>query len=177
MTTVRLLTEADAAAFQSLRLQGLLECPAAFASSHAEEAGEAIAAVAERLQPDGVFGVYGAFDEAGGLVGVAGLGRERMRRLAHKAVLWGMYVAPSARRLGVARRIVSHLLQQAAGEPGLRQVNLGVLASNGPALALYSAFGFVAWGHEPAAAWDEQGPHDETWMVCVLPGRQRSARA
>ena len=100
-----------------------------------------------------------------------------MRRLAHKGILWGMYVAPQARRQGVARRIVSHLLQRAAGERGLRQVNLGVLASNGPARALYDSFGFVAWGHEPAAAWDEQGPHDDAWMVCVLPGRQPSAQA
>ena len=171
MTTIHVLTGDDAAAFQSLRLQGLLECPTAFASSHAEEAGEPIATVAERLRPDGVFGVHGAFDEAGRLVGVAGLGRESMRRLAHKAVLWGMYVAPGARRQGVARRIVSHVLAQAGREAGLRQVNLGVHAGNLAARSLYESLGFVAWGTEPAAAWDELGPHDETWMTCVLPAR------
>ena len=169
MTTIRLLTADHAAAFQALRLRGLLECPTAFASSHAEEAEEPVDVVAGRLAADGVFGVYGAFDDAGRLVGVAGLGRESMRRLAHKGILWGMYVAPQARRQGVARRIVSHLLEQAASVPGLRQVNLGVHSANTAALRLYESLGFVAWGTEPAAARDELGEHDETWMTCVLP--------
>jgi RimJ/RimL family protein N-acetyltransferase len=168
---IRQLSGDDAADFQALRLQGLTECPTAFASSHAEEAGQAVAAVAKRLRSDGVFGVYGALDEQRRLVGVAGLGRESMRRLAHKGVLWGMYVAPQARRQGVGRRIVSHVLARAAGADGLRQVNLGVHAGNIAARALYESLGFVAWGTEPAAAWDELGPHDETWMTCVLPGR------
>lgn len=168
MTTIRLLTGDDAGAFQALRLRGLLECPTAFASSHPEEVGESLGAVAMRVAADGVFGVYGAFDGEGRLVGVAGLGRESMRRLAHKATLWGMYVAPESRRQGVARRIVSHVLQQAAREPGLRQVNLGVHAENMAARSLYESLGFVAWGTEPSAAWDELGPHDETWMTCVL---------
>jgi RimJ/RimL family protein N-acetyltransferase len=168
---IRQLSGDDAADFQALRLQGLAECPTAFAASHAEEVGDAVEAVAERLRSDGVFGVYGAFDQADRLVGVAGLGRESMRRLAHKAVLWGMYVAPQARRQGVARRIVSHVLAQAGSEEGLRQVNLGVHAGNIAARALYESLGFAAWGTEPAAAWDELGPHDETWMTCVLPGR------
>ena len=39
----------DAAAFQSLRLQGLRECPGAIASSHAEAVGTAVTTMAERL--------------------------------------------------------------------------------------------------------------------------------
>ena len=39
----------DAAAFQALRLQGLLECPSAIASSHAEAVGTAVTTMAERL--------------------------------------------------------------------------------------------------------------------------------
>lgn len=167
-TTIRLLTADDAADFQRLRLQGLRECSTAFASSHAEEADEPLAAVAARLQPDGVFGVHGAFDGTGRLVAVAGLGRERMRRLAHKAVLWGVYVDPAMRGRGAARRLLAWVLSQAANEPGLRQVTLGVDSANHAARALYESLGFIAWGTEPAAAWDELGAHDETWMVCVL---------
>lgn len=39
------------------------------------------------------------------------------------------------------------------------------------AFASYESLGFIAWGTEPAAAWDELGAHDETWMVCPLRGR------
>jgi len=168
---IRRLGPDDAAPFQALRLQGLLECPTAFASSHEEEAGEPVSAVAARLGGEGVFGVYGAFAPSGALLGVAGLGREPMAKMAHKATLWGMYVAPEARRQGVAGALVAHLLAQVAGEPRLRQVMLGVHARNKPALALYRSLGFVAWGTEPAAAWVDGEGQDETWMVCPLPGR------
>jgi ribosomal protein S18 acetylase RimI-like enzyme len=173
-TLIRRLGPDDAAAFQALRLQGLLECPTAFASSHEEEAGEPVSAVAARLGGEGVFGVYGAFAPSGALLGVAGLGREPMVKMAHKATLWGMYVAPEARRQGVAGALVAHLLAQAAGEPRLRQVMLGVHARNEPALALYRSLGFVAWGTEPAAGWVDGEAQDETWMVCPLPGRSRA---
>lgn len=165
---VRRLTADDAAAFQALRLQGLLECPSAFASSYAEEAGEPVSAVAERLGHEGPMGVYGAFDERGVLVGAAGLGRERIARLSHKAVLWGMYVAPAGRRRGVARALVGEVLAQARRLPGARQVTLGVEAGNTAARSLYEAMGFVAWGTEPQSTWAEGQGFDEVWMVAWL---------
>ncbi len=170
-TTIRRLNPADAAAFQALRLQGLLECPTAFASSHEEEAREPVSAVAARLGDEGLCGVYGAFAAGGTLAAVAGLGREPHAKMAHKLMLWGMYVAPEWRRQGLAQALVGHLLALAAGEPGVRQVMLGVNARNEAALALYRSLGFVAWGTEPAAGWVDGEAQDETWMVCLLPGR------
>ncbi|WP_374569014.1 GNAT family N-acetyltransferase [Ideonella sp.] len=166
--TVRRLGPDDAAAFQALRLQGLLECPSAFASSHAEEVTLPMATVAERLAGDGPLGVYGAFDATGRLVGVACLGRESMAKLAHKAVLWGMYVEPAARRQGLAGRLVAEVLAQARRLAGVRQVTLGVESGNTAARALYASLGFVAWGTEPAATWADGRAFDETWMVCAL---------
>lgn len=165
---VRRLDAADAVVFRTLRMRGLVECPLAFAASPEDEAEEPDAAIGARLDDRAGGEVYGAFTGDGKLVGVVGLGRERMRKLAHKAVLWGMYVAPEARRQGVARALVSHLLSEAAALPGVRQVTLGVHAGNHGARALYESLGFVAWGTEPAAAWVGGQPQDETWMVCVL---------
>jgi predicted enzyme related to lactoylglutathione lyase len=102
---------------------------------------------------------------------VAGLARETMTKLSHKAVLWGMYVAPEWRRRGVAQALVAHMLERAAAEPGLRQVTLGVHAQNEPALALYRSLGFVERGTERAAAYVDDEPQDETWMVCRLTER------
>lgn len=166
---IRRLDSADAAAFQALRLQGLVECPLAFAASPEDEAGEPVDAVAARLADDAHGCVFGAFDDRGELVGVVGLGRERMRKLAHKAVLWGMYVAPAARRQGLGRALIRRLLAEAAATPGVRQVTLGVHAGNHVARALYESFGFIAWGTEPGAAWVDGALRDETWMVCRLP--------
>jgi RimJ/RimL family protein N-acetyltransferase len=163
--TVRRLNAGDVVAFRTLRMRGLVEHPLAFAASPEDEADEPDGAVAARLADGSGGAIYGAFSADGALLGIVGLGRERMRKLAHKAVLWGMYVAPEARRQGVAQALVSHLLAEAATWPGLRQVTLGVHAGNHAARALYESFGFVAWGTEPAAAWVDGEPQDETWMV------------
>lgn len=165
---IRPLGAGDVAAFRALRMQGLVECPLAFAASPEDESGEPDDAVVARLADGDAGAVYGGFTSDGRLLGVVGLGRERMRKLAHKAVLWGMYVAPQARRQGLARALVAHLLAQAAALPGVRQVTLGVHAGNHAARALYESLGFVAWGTEPAAAWVDGQPHEETWMVRFL---------
>ncbi|MES2959744.1 MAG: GNAT family N-acetyltransferase [Pseudomonadota bacterium] len=164
---VRILVPDDAAAFQALRLQGLLECPSAFASSHEEEVATPIATVAQRLaaQPDRA--TFGAFDGEA-LVGVLGLQREAMRKLAHKATLWGMYVAPRARRDGVGARLVGAALAHASRPMGVRQVTLGVNAANPAALALYRRLGFEAFGLEPGFLQVEGELHDEVHMLRVL---------
>jgi RimJ/RimL family protein N-acetyltransferase len=166
---IRRLDADNVTAFRALRMRGLVECPLAFAASPEDEAEETDTAVGARLADRSAGAVFGAFCDDGRLVGVVGLGREPMRKLAHKAVLWGLYVAPEARRNGVARALITHLLTEAATWPGLRQVTLGVHAGNHAAQALYESLGFIAWGTEPEAACVEGEPHDETWMVCRLP--------
>ena len=166
--TVRVLGPDDAAAYQALRLQGLRECPLAFASSFEEEVETPLATVAERLaaQPDrAVFGVFAAQR----LVGVLGLQREQMRKLAHKALLWGMYVAPQGRREGAGRRLVAAALSHAASALGVSRVTLYVNAQNVAAIALYRSLGFEAFGVEPGCMQVDGELHDEIYMLCVLP--------
>ena len=168
-TVVRKLTSADAAAFQALRLQGLRECPSAFASSYEEECELPLSVVSERLEPRGDRAVFGAFlDQA--LVGVLGLARESHRKLAHKAYLWGMYVDPAHRKGGVGRALVAEALSSASSEMQVRQVNLGANARNDAAIALYEAMGFTAYGREPCFMLVDGVAHDEIHMVRVLGG-------
>ena len=164
-TLIRALHADDAAAFQALRLRGLREDPVAFASSAEEEQGEALQAVAARLQGQGAGAVFGAW-RSGVLVGVAGIQRESMRKLAHKAFLWGMYVAPEARRGGLGRQLVRMALDHARDVLGVRQVNLGVHAHNAPALALYLGLGFEAFGLERGCMVVDGRDVDEVHMAC-----------
>lgn len=173
---IRRLVQADAAAFKALRLRGLLECPEAFASSHAEEVDQPLEQVAAMLGSEGLCGVYGAFMNGHTLAAVAGFGRETMAKLAHKLMLWGMYVAPEWRRHGLAQALVRHMLALAEHEPGVRQVMLGVNARNQAALALHRSLGFVAWGTEPSAGWVAGESQDETWMVRRLRDFAATAR-
>ena len=167
---IRELTSSDAAEFQSLRLQGLLECPSAFASSHAEEVGFALAAVAERLAANPQRCVVGAFNGER-LVGMVGLQREELQKMSHKAFIWGMHVAPGSRRSGVGRALIVAALERARGMPGLRQVNLGVNLQNAPALRLYERCGFVPFGVERGFMLLDGELHDEVQMVHVLVSR------
>lgn len=161
---ILLLQSADAAAFQALRLRGLQESPSSFASSVEEEAPLPLQTIAERLasQSDGV--VFGAFIN-NQLVGIAGLQREAQRKLAHKAFVWGVYVAPESRRQGVAEQLLRAAVEHARREFSVRQINLGVNTRNAPAIALYKRLGFVEFGLERGYLCHAGTLHDEYHMV------------
>jgi ribosomal protein S18 acetylase RimI-like enzyme len=164
---VRKLTPVDANAFQSLRLLGLRECPAAFASSYEEECELELPVVADRLAPRNDRAVFGAFEEHE-LVGLVGIKREELRKLSHKAYIWGMYVVPANRRRGVGRQLIAEALSFASSELRVRQVSLGVNAENKAAITLYGCMGFKSFGREPCFMLVDGLPHDEIQMVCML---------
>ena len=164
--SVRRLVPADAADFQALRLRGLTECPTAFASSLAEERDTAPAAIAQHLAPAPDGAVLGAFDAAT-LAGMVGVKREHHVKLAHKAFLWGMYVAPEHRRRRVGRLLVDAALAQAYAMPGVTRVNLGVNVANAAAIALYEGAGFTRFGLERDFMRVDGAPQDELHMVHV----------
>jgi RimJ/RimL family protein N-acetyltransferase len=147
---IRQLTPDDAAAYRELRLRGLREHPDAFTSSYEEDREKPLAATERRLAPDGADCVYGAF--AGGtLAGVAGLSRERRAKNRHKAVVFGMYVAPEHRKLGIGAALLRNVIDRARHEPGLEQLELTVTETNVVARTLYEKAGFRSFGIEPRA--------------------------
>lgn len=166
MTEIRPLAAADAGTFQSLRLQGLHECPGAFAASPEDEAALPPEEVVRRLAPQpGQKVVLGAFVDDQ-LVGLTGLMRESMTKLRHKAFVWGVYVTPSARRGGVARALMTQALAIARDEFGVRQVLLGVNERNTGALVLYQRLGFEVFGRERGFLLLDDGvPQHELHMV------------
>ncbi|WP_280153125.1 GNAT family N-acetyltransferase [Piscinibacter sp. XHJ-5] len=164
---IRILTPADAAAFQTLRLQALAEDPVAFASSYEEERDTPMATVAERLQPLDDRAIVGAFDH-GHLVGLAAWHREEMRKLRHKGFVWGVFVAPTHRGQGLARRLLEAVIALARNAEGIRQLNLTAYAANQAAVTLYESLGFVVYGREPAAICVDGMLHDDVHMSLRL---------
>lgn len=163
---IRILTRPDAAAFQSLRLEGLRESPAAFSSSHEEESNRPIDFVAARLAESPLGAVFGVFD-GDRLVGVTGVRREEHAKLAHKAYLWGVYITPAYRRRGLGRGLLSAALEHAFGRLDVRQVNLGVGDTNRAAIGLYESLGFQTFGLERAFLCVDGVLYDERHMVCT----------
>ncbi|RDK12309.1 GNAT family N-acetyltransferase [Cupriavidus lacunae] len=165
---IRLLTPADAVAFQALRLEGLAEAPEAFAASLEEEQDLSPEAVAGRLGATEDKAVFGAF-EGTALAGVVGVMREEKRKHRHKAFIWGMYVAPGWRDCKLGRALMDCAMAQAAAMPGVRQVTLCVNAGSAGAVRLYESLGFVRTGLEPDALYVAPHFHDKLDMVCFLP--------
>lgn len=165
---IRLLTPGDAAQFQSLRLRALLECPDAFSASHAEEAILLRDVVASRLAAGPCSAVLGHFLD-GSLVAMTGVERAQAEKLAHKAVLRGLYVAPPFRKSGLARGLVKAALEHAVFEWGVIRVNLGVNTKNHAAFSLYESIGFRIFGTEPGYLCVNGVLHDEHHMTWVAP--------
>jgi RimJ/RimL family protein N-acetyltransferase len=164
---IRELTASDATEFQALRLRSLLELPSAFSSSYEEESELALGFIAGRISPSAERCVFGAIEDSR-LVGILGLQRERHQKLAHKAFIWGVFVAPHCRKSGIGRALLSAALARAARMSGLRQVNLSVNAANAPALALYESFAFKSFGIERGFMLLNGELHDEVHMVHCL---------
>lgn len=164
---VRKLGPADAAVFQSLRLQALREDPIAFASSYEDESETPLATVAERLVATGDRAIVGAFDGTQ-LVGIAAWHREEMRKLQHKGFVWGVYVAHSHRGRGLARRLIEAVISLARRADGILLLNLTAYADNRAAIALYESLGFVVYGRETAAICVDGELHDDVHMALRL---------
>lgn len=159
---IRRLTGPDAEAFRRLRLVALQAHPDAFGSSVEEESPLPVAWFAERL--DGGFVVGALQDNA--LVGVAGLHRNDRLKTRHRGVLWGMYVAPDARGLGVGAALAARVIEEARTD--LEALDLTVAAHNAAAIRLYRSAGFEEIGRQARALKIGDGYVDEALMSLAL---------
>jgi ribosomal protein S18 acetylase RimI-like enzyme len=147
--TIRPLGLDDAVAYMTMRLRALRDHPAAFGSSVEEWVEQSPTDVAQRFQsPTGV--TLGAFDD-GRLIGTTRVDHERPRKMRHRAGIYGVYVAPEARRRGIARALLIEAIAIARGWPEVEEVRLTVSVEMPAARALYAALGFEVWGVEPRA--------------------------
>ena len=160
---IRTLSTSDGPAFRALRLAALLDTPEAFATSHVEERDLPLAAFEARLAEAPGHAVFGAFD-GHTLVGITGLARETLLQAAHKAQVWGMYVAAGARGHGVARELMQAALALARATPGIAKVTLSVDSANVAAIALYEQLGFVVFAREADAVRLEGQSRDDLQM-------------
>lgn len=164
---IRLLTPADTAAFRALRLRAILDSPSSFSSSREDELARTPEEHAQRIAGGPLHRAFGAFDGER-LVGFAGLRREPLRQLWHKAVLWGVFVDAPQRGRGVARRLVNACIEQAETDPAVMQVHLCVNAENNAALRLYESLGFIAYGTEPRSMRVGELFYDEHHLALLL---------
>lgn len=165
---LRALVPGDWQAFRALRLAAIADTPLAVWPTHDEEAGRSAAEIQARIAHTPTQVVFGAFaDEV--LVGVAGMLRNPLVQVGHKAQLWGVFVQAGWRRHGLGGALLDAAFADARAA-GVLQVHLSVHAANERALGLYRARGFVEYGREPRALRVGAVFHDEVLMVLHLDG-------
>jgi phosphinothricin acetyltransferase len=97
-------------------------------------------------------------EEGGAVLGWLGLRSFYGRPAYHRTVESAVYVAPEARRRGVAARLLDHALRECPAL-GIHNVLAFVFAHNMPSVVLFEARGFAQWGRLPG--------------VCELDGVER----
>ncbi len=168
--TIRFLDSADLTAYRNLRLAGLKESPTAFGSSCVDEVDMPLTEFAARMRPHGNpdNGIFGAFVEDRGLVGILGFATEKRVKRAHIASMWGMYVSPEFRGQGFGAALVDEAIAHARKLGTVRQIVLSVTANNVVAASLYRSRGFERYGLERDAICVDGKYFDEEHLALFL---------
>lgn len=153
-------------AFQTLRLRSIADSPLATYPTYDEEAGRSPEEIQEKMTESATQVVFGAFD-GDTLIGIAGLRWDALVQVAHKAVLWGVFVHPDWRQRGLARQLLQALFAYARAR-GVRQIRLSVNVENPAAAGLYRSMGFETYGREPRAMRVGDRYYDEDLMILRL---------
>lgn len=163
---LRPLGSADWGAFKEIRLQAISDSPSAIWPTYDEEASRTPAEVQARIERSAVQVVFGAFSGRA-LIGIAGLRRDALAQVSHKAMVWGVFVHPERRGEGIARQLLRQVMDFAR-EGNVLQLQLCVNAENAPAKMLYRSLGFKPFGLEPRAMRVGDRFYDEEHMVLRL---------
>jgi len=168
---IRSLTPADLAAFIALRKQSWTTDPLSW--DHAPD---------EKVDPEKWKGIISGWDNGSvllgyflteegrepELIGLTGLQRFTAPKRSHRAMIWGVYVDPSARGQGISGKLLEESLARARRMEGLHHVILSVSHHATAAIRLYERAGFVEWGREVDAARTGEIFMDEIHMLLIL---------
>jgi len=164
------ITPGSFAAWRTLRLRALKDHPDAFGASWEWYAGLSEADsqkhFASRQGPRSE--TWGAFADDGTLLGTVGIFCDSGPKQAHRAHIWGMYVAPEARGQRIGERLIEAAVAFARTIDGVLQVHLAVTSHNTSAKRLYERMGFVRYGIDPRVLVVDGVGYDEDLMVLML---------
>ena len=143
--SLRAVRPGDEARLRALRLRALADSPSAFAAVAEQEAElpeSHWAELARQSEAADHLAIYVAVTGQDWLGMGAGRWHDREHGIAQ---LWGMWVDPAARGLGLGERLVTGVRGWAAAQ-GARFLRLGVATRPGDATPFYERLGFVRTG-------------------------------
>jgi ribosomal protein S18 acetylase RimI-like enzyme len=160
LATIRLLGPEDFHAFRLIRLEALRTEPASFASRASDWEMLPDEEWRRRIAANPVFV---AFQEERP-VGIIGLLRERVSKMAHRATIVMVYVKKHHRGTGLSTRLLDEVVTHAR-DNGIRQLELAVSEENPAALRFYCREGFREIGRIPGGFLHDGREVDELLMV------------
>ena len=164
MTLIRLAEITDAAAITAIYNQGIAERGATF-----ETAPRTVTDLVERLADRARYPVLVAADDAGRVLGWAGLGSYRSRECYAGIAEFSIYLDREARGRGVGRQLLDALVALAAAR-GFWKLVSRIFPFNAASRALCRACGFREVG-----LYEKHGRLDGQWLDVVIVERSLHA--
>jgi GNAT superfamily N-acetyltransferase len=162
---IRLFTERDAQSLWDLRMLALETDPWSFVDSPEELRAITVQDFAARLRADTADNfIVGAFEQ-GAAIGMVGCYQEVPLKRRHKAWIWGVFVAPTARGRGIAKSLMQAAIQRAKTIPDVEMLLLTVTVNQPAPRKLYQSLGFRSFSVEPRGLKIGNESHDEENMV------------
>jgi len=161
---IRSAEACDLEEFRRLRLRALRDHPEAFESDYETHFGRGTEVWKDCLVLDASDALFVGEDTRGRLVGMAGVHLGGSPKSRHRALIWGVYVAPEWRRPGLAVQLLNRACDWARAA-GATMAHLGVATVNEPAIQLYKRLGFQICAAEPMRLRVSGVYYDEHLMV------------
>ena len=171
---IRLLREADLAAYKQLRDGMLAGHPEALTSDAASELSRDAESYRSRLSGGGggtnlftLVAWQGQDARHAEMVGAISCEHEARVKVRHVAHIVGMMVSDRLQGRGVGRQLLERALTLLQGEPVLELVTLSVTASNTAAVRLYERCGFSRYGRLAGAIKLPDGRKVDKDLMCL----------
>lgn len=162
--TLRQSRVEDTPAFRALRLEALRDNPTAFSADYEVNVARPASYFEGRLKELAESNtIYFAW-HAESLLGMCGLHCGESPKTRHSAIIWGVYIRPDWRGLGIAGALIQQCLAWGRTH-GIKVVKLGVSTNNEAALRCYEHCGFKVYGREPQALYYQGVMYDEFLMT------------
>lgn len=160
--TVRLATPADAAPIADIYAPFVRDTAVSF-----EETPPDAATMAQRIAETLSRFPWLVAERDGALLGYAYAGPHRARAAYRWCVETSVYVAPAARRTGLARALYADLLMRLR-DRGFVHAYAGITLPNDASVRLHESIGFVPVGIYPRIGWKLGQWHDVGWWRLEL---------
>lgn len=155
----RILTVADAPAYQRLRLESLIQNPENFLQTYETEKNRQLENFERDLEGARfapIYGYHGVFQD-NKLMGYLQIDTSFLPKQRHLAFLYNLYITSSARRQGLAKKLCLNVLNLLKNQTQIELIYLSYNGKNETGKAFYKNLGFKRFGVKvDAIKWQSQ---------------------